>query len=93
MRTCLWLVLAVLAGCAGPRGPVVPERVEVPVSVPCVAPGDRPARPAYHGDRELDAMTDYEWALAVWADRLRSAGYQAHLEAVVEGCSRLGAPR
>jgi hypothetical protein len=80
----LALPLLLLAGCAS--APALPERVEVPVAVPCVA--SVPARPDLVTDAALRAMTDFQLVLALWRDRLQRAQYEAELQAVLAACVR-----
>lgn len=80
MRAALPLLL--LAGCA--TAPALPERVEVPVPVPCVA--EVPARPDLVTDAQLRAMTDYQIILALARDRLQRRQYEAELEAALSAC-------
>lgn len=74
--------LALLAGCAG--GPTIPERVEIPVPVPCLA--SAPERPALRADDEIKGMDDYRATAALLAERRKLQGYVKTLEAAVEGC-------
>lgn len=78
-----------LSGCG--LTPKVPDEVKVPVPVPCIAAEDRPARPQFMSDAELLALDRYRRTRALWGDRAEREGYQAKLEAVVEGCSKLPA--
>lgn len=76
------LPLLLLAGCA--TAPALPERVEVPVPVPCVAAA--PVRPEFVTDAALRAMTDYQLVVAMWRDRLQRRQYEAEVEAVIAAC-------
>lgn len=67
--------------------------VSVPVPVPCVKEGEKPARPDFVSDAEMDVMTDYQYVLALSRDRLQRIAYVGELEAVVDGCARLTSPR
>ena len=79
----IWLgSLALLAGCAA--GPEIPREVRVPVPVACI--DQPPPRPAMLSDAELLALDDYGLVLALARDRRIRQGYEAELEAVVEGC-------
>lgn len=77
-----------LAGCAS-TGVEIPREVRVQVSIPCVSPTERPERPALLSDGELLALDSYRATWALWGDRLERQAYEAKLEAIVEGCSRL----
>lgn len=80
MRTLLLALL--LAGCAS--GPQMPERVEVPVQVPCI---ERvPEKPQTTPRDALLALDDYRFVLSLWRDRMLMEDYAAQLEATVEGC-------
>ena len=76
------LPLLLLAGCA--TAPALPERVEVPVPVPCVSA--MPVRPDLVTDANLRAMTDYQLVLALWRDRMQRRQYEAEVEAVIAAC-------
>lgn len=89
---CAYIFVAALAGCAS-DGVTIPREVRVQVPVPCVAPDDRPERPALLSDGEILALDSYRATWALWGDRLERQAYEAKLEAIVEGCSRLPAPR
>lgn len=86
MRAALPLLL--LAGCAST--PALPERVEVPVPVPCVA--QVPARPEFVTDAQLRAMGDYALILSLAKDRLQRRQYEAEVEAVIAACKVLDSP-
>lgn len=77
------LPLLLLAGCAS--APALPERVEVPVPVPCVH--DVPARPDLVTDAALRAMTDYALILSLFKTTLQLRQYARELEAVLASCS------
>jgi hypothetical protein len=80
-----------LTGCAS-QGVTIPREVRVQVPVPCVAPTDVPQRPELMSDGEMLALDSYRAIWALWGDRLERQGYEAKLEAVVQGCSRLPSP-
>lgn len=82
MRT-LWPVLALgLAGC----GATVPQRVEVPVPVPCIRADQVPQRPALSTDTLRPDASVYDKARAALAERQQLRGYVEELEAVLEAC-------
>lgn len=81
---------ATLTGCAG-SGVTIPREVLVQVPVACIAPADRPERPALLTDAEILALDTYRATWALWGDRLERQAYESRLEAVVEGCSRIPA--
>jgi len=79
-----WAVILLLAGCSGL--PTVPEKVMIPVAVPCI---DRvPERPAFLTDAELAALDDYRLVLGLRTDQLTLRGHVAVLEAVLQACVR-----
>lgn len=69
-----------LAGCAT----APPERVDVPVMVPCI--GEVPPRPAYDFDQLPATATDGEIVLALARDWQRGRKYGNLLEAAIAGC-------
>lgn len=81
--TCVRLlpVAAALAGCA--TG--LPERVEIPVPVPCVQ--HLPERPALATDALAAGATTYDKARAALAERQQLRGYVVELEAVLGACT------
>lgn len=80
----LGLVLALgLAGC----GTRLPQRVEVPVPVPCIRADQVPQRPALATDTLKPDASVYDKARAALAERQQLRGYVAELEAVIMGCS------
>ncbi len=84
-----WL-LYTLTGCASPVQ--IPQTVQVPTPVPCLAAADKPARPVLRTEEQLLGLDRYRRTHALWAEWLRLTGYVGELEAVVEGCSRIPAP-
>lgn len=80
-------LLTLLAGCTGPLK--IPTEVKVPVPVPCINAADRPQRPDLATDADLLAMDRYKRTWALWGDRAEREVYQARLEAVVDGCSKI----
>ena len=84
-----YLPLILLAGCASTVE--IPKEVRVPVPVPCIAPQDKPQRPPLAADAEMLALDTYRRTWALWGDRASREAYEARLEAVVEGCSRIPA--
>lgn len=92
MRTVLIVCLAaVLAGCGGLPVASVPKEVKVAILSPCVKPEDRPVRPPFRSDAELEGMADYHFVLALDAERIKALDFIRLLEAVVEGCARIPA--
>lgn len=84
-------VYLTIIGCAG--APLqIPKEVKVPVPVPCIAPADKPERPPLLSEAELLALDTYRATWALWGDRLERQAYEAKLEAIAEGCSRLTSP-
>lgn len=84
------VAVVVLVGCAT-RGVEIPREVRVAVPTPCLAPEDKPARPALLTDAEILGLDTYRATWALWGERLELLGYSARLEVVVEGCSRIPA--
>lgn len=73
---------AVLTGCASV--PQIPKEIRVPVAVPCI---DRvPQRPSMLSDSELLALDDYGLVIALARDRRVRQGWEATIEALLEGC-------
>lgn len=87
IRSVVCCAVIALAGCAS--GVTVPREVRVAVPVTCIAPADRPERPALLSDGDILMLDTYRAVYALWGDRLELQGYQAKLEAIVEGCSRI----
>lgn len=81
---------AALTGCAS-TGVEIPREVRVQVPIPCIAPADRPERPAFLSDGDILVLDSYRATWALWGDRLERQAYEARLEAIVEGCGRLPA--
>ena len=77
-----WMLVLLLAGCGS--APLAPQRVEVPVFVPCVKVV--PQRPAYEVNRLTLAAPDGEMVLALARDWPRGRTYEAQLEAIINGC-------
>lgn len=82
--------LMLLTACASPQLKI-PETVKVAVPAPCIDPEELPQRPPLASDAELQLMDSYHWALALWRDRSVRQGYEAQLEAVANGCSKIPA--
>lgn len=87
---CTLAALALLPGCASTS---VPRDVAVAVPVACIAPADRPERPAFLSDGDILVLDSYRATWALWGERLEMLGHIGRLEAIVEGCSRLPAVR
>jgi hypothetical protein len=80
-----------LSGCATWfRAPLA--AVSIPVPVPCIAEGEKPVRPHLVSELELDAMSDYQFVLALSRDRIQRIAYVGELEAAVDACARIKAP-
>ena len=77
-----WMLVLVLAGCGS--APLAPQRVEVPVFIPCVK--SMPVRPEFEFDQLAPGATDGEIVLALARDWPRGRRYEAELEAVIAGC-------
>lgn len=77
-----WILALLLVGCAS--APQMPQRVEVPVFVPCVK--TVPQRPVYEFDQLAPAASDGEIVLALARDWPRGRTYEATLQAIIEGC-------
>ncbi|WP_137719363.1 hypothetical protein [Methylobacillus flagellatus] len=60
------------------------QRVEIPVPVSCI--DQIPARPQLITDAELMELQPGQFVTALHVDRLKRDGYQANLEALLEGC-------
>lgn len=83
MSRLILLLSLLLTGCFE----TIPDRVEVPTPVPCVA--EKPKRPTLLTDDDLKRMSDYQMALALRQYHLTAGGYIGELEAVVDGCSKI----
>lgn len=77
--------ICMLAGCAVTPAPAT-QRVDVPVPVSCVKPGDVPMRPEYAVEKLAPTASDGEKVLALASDWPRGRKYEQLLEAVVAGC-------
>ena len=71
-----------LSGCGST--PPAPQRVEIPVFIPCVKAV--PQRPAYEFDQLTPAVTDGEIVLALARDWLHGRKYEGELEAALVSC-------
>lgn len=80
-------VAALLAGC----GTRLPERVEIPVPVPCVE--RLPERPALATDALATGATVYDKTRAALAERQQLRGYVVELEAVLGACVERTGPQ
>lgn len=72
-----------LAGC----GTRLPQRVEIPVPVPCLRADQVPQRPALATDALRTDANVYDKARAALAERQQLRGYVAELEAVIGPCT------
>lgn len=77
----IWAAV-LLAGCAST--PPAPQRVEVPVIVPCISAV--PVRPAYEFDRLSAKASDGEMILSLVRDWASLRLYSSQLEAALRGC-------
>jgi hypothetical protein len=76
------LFAVTLIGCA--EQVRLPDRIEIPISVPCL---DKvPERPSLASDAEILKQTDYAVVLSLWLDRRLRQDYEAVLEAALSGC-------
>jgi hypothetical protein len=78
----IWLASSLLVGCAS--GPQIPKEIRVPVPVACI--DQVPQRPSMLSDAELLALDDYGLVLALARDRRVRQGWEATIEALIEGC-------
>ena len=78
----LIVACALLAGCSS--APKLPDKVLVPVSVPCIT--EAIPAPAFITDSELIKSTEYDFVISLARDRLERRAYEGLLEAVIEGC-------
>jgi hypothetical protein len=81
----LMILLACFVSYGCTSAPTVPDTVQIPVRVPCIA--QMPDKPKLHTDAEIKAMPDYEAILTLLADRVEDAIYRGQMEAVIAGCS------
>ncbi len=61
----------------------------MPVPTACVKPEQLPERPQFMGDADILAFDSYRRTWALWMDRALRQAYEAQLEAIVEGCSKV----
>lgn len=84
---CLAILAVLASGCSmlptDPPAPMV-TTVQVPVAMSCI--DTVPARPALISDADLLALPEGNFVTALHIDRLRRDGYEAQLEALIEGC-------
>ena len=78
----LLFVMAALGGCS--TIPEAPKEVRVPVAVPCIE--RPPVKPSMLSDAELLALDDFGLVIALARDRRIRQGWEATLEALLEGC-------
>lgn len=83
------LLCLLLAGCASTVD--IPREVRVPVPVPCITPEKIPERPGFMTDADIIAFDTYRRTWALWLDRALRQAYEAQLEAIAKGCSRIPA--
>lgn len=80
----MYLLAALLAGCASaPPAPVATE-VKIPVSEKCEAPV--PTRPAFAVDALPIGADIYAQTKALRAERQQRKGYELKLETAVQAC-------
>lgn len=82
-----YATLLLLVGCASTVD--IPREVSVPVPVPCVKPELLPERPGFMTDGDILAYDSYRRTWALWMDRALRQAYEAQLEAIVKGCSKI----
>lgn len=75
-------ILVCCAGCSSV--PVAPKEVRIPIPISCIT--QSPTKPSMLSDAELLAMDDYGLVIALARDRRIRQGYEADLEAMLEGC-------
>ena len=74
--------VVLLAGCGS--APLAPQRVAVPVFVPCVTSAPQP--PVYEFDKLPSTATNGEMVLALARDWSLGRKYEVELEAVISRC-------
>ncbi len=83
-----WLLLLALliAGCASttPPSPTVPQRVEIPVPVPCKIP--QIEKPSFAVDGLPIGSDIWDQMSALRAERKQRQGYEVKLEAAIKSC-------
>lgn len=85
MKTAAQLMLiALFAGCATAPAIVTPEKVEVPVAVPCQVAA--PVKPEWPTDTLPASASRAEWLRAALAELKLRAAYIMELEAAFQGC-------
>ena len=81
--TVMWAAaLGLLAGCS--TIPEAPKEIRIPVPVPCIERA--PVKPSMLSDAELLTLDDFGLVVALARDRRIRQGYEAVLEATIEGC-------
>lgn len=81
LRCALLVLIVSLAGCATTSAT---QKVDVPVYVSCVT--QVPVKPDYETKHLSKLSTDGEKIVALAKDWAYSRGYEANLEAVIQGC-------
>lgn len=76
-----------LSGC-GATAVKLPDRVEVPVAVPCISLSEIPERPALRTPGEILALDKYKRTLIVWDERLAAIEHADTLRAILVECAR-----
>ena len=76
------LAMFILAGCATTGA--VPEKVLVPVPVPCVK--DAPLKPFTMEESVILSMDDYSATITAWTERLLLKAYADKAEALLIAC-------
>jgi hypothetical protein len=78
------IVLPLLAGC----GATLPERVEIPVPVPCLRADQVPQKPMLATEQLKAGASVHEKTKAVLAENRQLRGYAVELEAVLGECAK-----
>jgi hypothetical protein len=85
-----WLLVALIGLCIGCTRTVYidrPVEVKVPVSAPCLRPGDIPEPLIYPVDALEPGASDGDIVLALLAERDQRRGMEAVLRGLLGGCA------
>jgi hypothetical protein len=82
LTSTIWLLL--LSSCTAMPPKVTEVKIPVPIVIKCKL--EKVAKPELISDAELVKLPDGAYVWALHRDRLQRKGYEAELEAVINGC-------